>query len=52
MSKFNPRALALAFLATTLTVGGTAALAQDFRSGDQRASSTALDRVISVTANT
>ena len=51
MSKFNPRALALAFLATTLTVGGTAALAQDFRSGEQRASSAALARVIGVTAN-
>ena len=52
MSKFTPRVFALALVATTLTVGGTAALAQDFRSGDQRASSTALDRVISVTANT
>ena len=51
MSKFNPRAFALALVATTLTVGGTAALAQDFRSGEQRASSAALARVISVTAN-
>jgi len=52
MSKFTPRAFALALVATTLTVGGTAALAQDFRSGDHRVSSASLARVISVTANT
>ena len=52
MSKFNPRAFALALVATTLTVGGTAALAQDFRNGDHRVSSASLARVISVTANT
>lgn len=51
MSKFNPRAFALAILATTLTVGGTAALAQDLRSPEQRTASAPLARVISVTAN-
>ena len=52
MSKFTPRAVVLALVATTLTVGGTAALAQDFRNGDHRVSSASLARVISVTANT
>jgi uncharacterized protein YcfJ len=51
MSKFNPRAFALALLATSLTVGGTAALAQDLRSPDQRGYGAPLARVISATAN-
>jgi len=52
MSKFNPRALALAALATTLTIGGTAALAQEVRGFDAPSSSGPVARVIGVTANT
>jgi len=51
MTRFNPRAFAFALLATTLSVGGTAALAQDLRSADQRTTGASMARVISVTAN-
>lgn len=52
MNRLNPRALALAVLATTLTVAGTAALAQDLHSVEPlAATSPALARVLSVTPN-
>jgi uncharacterized protein YcfJ len=51
MNRFSPRAFALAALATTLTIGGTAALAQDMRSYEPVASSPVMARVLSVTPN-
>jgi uncharacterized protein YcfJ len=51
MNRLNPRALVLAALATTLTIGGTAALAQDTRSYETAGASPALARVLSVTPN-
>lgn len=47
----NPRALALAVLATGLTIGGTAALAQEFEPAVQASAPVAMARVTGVTAN-
>jgi uncharacterized protein YcfJ len=50
--RISPRALVLAALATTLTVGGTAALAQDTRTAyEPMAASPAMARVLAVTPN-
>ncbi|MEN9416459.1 MAG: hypothetical protein RI988_79 [Pseudomonadota bacterium] len=52
MNRFSPRAFVLAALATTLTIGGTAALAQDTRTAyEPMAASPAMARVLAVTPN-